>query len=252
MPERLDGWIDDPGSEVMVCADETGEPMALMHVMMLSGTEGWLEAARVHPDHRREGLGTRLNKAGVAWAHNKGARVVRLATEAGNKASRAQVESLGYRRTSSWVHSSIEIRPDYRSPYELRLRPAPGSDVDAAWMFWSTSELAHAGRSFAANGWHWRRARPSDLATAASTGEFYQNPAGWVIADQPSPDVVRAGWLATTTEEAPRLLDGLIAHAADREATELTVKLPNLAWSAEALVRAGGQIVEVAVYSLAV
>lgn len=249
VPERISSWISDPDSEVMVCVDGSDVPIAMAHVEMLSSSEGWLEAARVHPNHRRSGLGSTLNHAGVGWAKERGAEVVRLATEEVNHAARSQVESLGYRQTSSWVYTWIEVRPDHRSPHELRLRPAPGSDVDAAWMFWSTGELAHAGRGFIANGWQWRKARPEDLAEAASDGELFQNPAGWVIADQPMEDVVRARWLATTKEEAPRLLDGLVGLAGDREASGLTVKLPSIPWASEALVRAGGEPKEVLIYS---
>lgn len=250
VPDRISSWIADPNSEVIVCVDDSDTPIAVFHALMLSPSEGWLEAARVHPDHRRSGLGSAMNHAGVAWVRKRGASVVRLATEADNQAARSQVEVLGYRQTSSWVYTWIEVRPDHRAPHELRMRPAPGSDVDAAWMFWSTSELALGGRGFIANGWQWRKALPHDLVEAASQGEFFQNPAGWVIADQPEDDVVRTRWLATTKEEAPRLLKGLVGLAADREVAGLTVKMPNLPWAAEALIRAGGEPKEILIYAL--
>lgn len=252
LPERISNWIDDPHSEVLVWVDDSDAPIAVAHAVMLSPTEGWLEAARVHHVHRRSGLGTALNRAGVTWARDNGAAVVRLAIEADNEAARAQVEHLGYRQTSTWVYAWIEVRPDHRVSHDLRLRLAPRSDVDAAWMFWSTGELAHAGRSFIANGWQWRKALPNDLLEAAKDGELLQNPAGWVIADQHDDDVTRVRWLATTREEAPRLLDGLLALAADRESAGLTVKLPNIGWAGEALVRAGGEPKEILIYSLPV
>lgn len=252
VPERISSWIQDPDSEVMVCVDDSDVPIAVAHVVMLSATEGWLEAARVHPGHRRAGLGSALNHAGVDWARQRGARVVRLATEAANQAARSQVVRLGYRNTSTWVYAWIEVRPDHYTPQDLRLRVAPGSDVDPAWMFWSTSELALAGRGFIANGWQWRRASPLDLSEAASDGELFQNPAGWAIVDQPEEDVTRSRWLATTREEAPRLIDGLVGLAADRESAGLTVKMPNLPWASEAIVRAGGDPEEVLIYSKAV
>lgn len=252
VPDRITGWMEDPDSEVMVCVDSEDVPIAVAHAVMLSKTEGWLEAARVHPDHRRTGLGTALNHAGVAWARSRGARVVRLATEATNLAARSQVEHLGYRKTASWVYAWIEVRPDHRVSRDLRMRPAPVSDVDAAWMFWSTGELSHGGRGFIANGWQWRKATPSDLSHAAAEGEFFQNPAGWVIADQPAPGETRVRWLATSKEEAPRLFEGLIGMAADRESAGLTIKVPNLPWASEAVVRAGGEPDEVLIYSKAV
>ena len=121
VPERISTWISDPNSQVLVAVGEADTPLAVAHVVMLSPTEGWLEAARVHPDHRRSGLGSALNHAGVDWARSLGARVVRLATEADNAAARSQVEALGYRQTSSWVYSWIEVRPHHWTSRDLSL-----------------------------------------------------------------------------------------------------------------------------------
>lgn len=252
VPDRITDWMEDPESEVLVSVDRDDVPIAVAHAVMLSPTEGWLEAARVHPDHRRSGLGTALNHAGVAWVKSRGARVVRLATEASNRAARSQVEQLGYRHTTTWVYAWIEVRPDHRVARDLRMRPAPASDVDPAWMFWSTGELSHGGRGFIANGWQWRQAKPGDLAQAAAEGDFFQNPAGWVIADQPALSETRVRWLATSKEEAPRLFEGLIGLAADRESAGLTVKVPKLPWASEAVVRAGGEPSDVLIYAKAV
>lgn len=252
VPERISTWIGDPDSEVMVCVDDSDVPVAVAHAVMLSATEGWLEAARVHPDHRRSGLGSALNHAGVAWIRDRGGIVVRLATEAVNAAARSQVETLGYRRTSSWLFVSMEIDQTTRPTQDLRMRPAPGSDVDPAWMFWSTSELALEGRGFIANGWQWRRATPGDLAEAASNGEFFQNAAGWAIVDSPYEGVSRVKWMATTKEEAPALLEGLIDLTAQRRSEELTIKMPTIPWTREALTRAGGAPKEILIYSKAV
>ena len=249
VPDRISTWIDDPASEVMVCVDDSDTPVAVAHAVMLSSTEGWLEAARVHPNHRRAGLGTALNHAGVAWIRERGGRVVRLATEAANTVARSQVESLGYRRISSWLFVSMKLDQNTRPARDLRFRRAPGSDVDAAWMFWSTSELAMQGRGFLADGWQWRRARPDDLTAAASNGEFFQNAAGWAIVDSPYPEVSRTKWIATTKEEAPGLLEGLIDQAAQARSEELTIKMPNIPWAGESLTRVGGDPKEILIYA---
>lgn len=252
VPERISTWIEDPDSKVMVCVDDSDTPVAVAHAVMLSPTEGWLEAVRVQPNHRRSGLGSALNHAGVSWVRDRGGRVVRLATEAVNTAARSQVETLGYRQTSSWLYASMEIGQNARPARDLRMRPAPGSDVDPAWMFWSTSELALEGRGFIANGWQWRRTTPEDLTAAASGSEFFQNAAGWAIVDRPYGNVSRTKWLATTKEEAPALLEGLIDLAAQQGSEELSIKLPNIAWASEALARAGGAPKEILIYSKAI
>lgn len=249
IPERLPIWIADPESEVLVHVDDDDVPIALVHVVMLSPTEGWLEGARVHPGHRRRGLGRTLNDAGIEWAAARGARVVRLTTETDNDAARNQVVSLGYREVSRWVYASYEVDPAHRAPAQYRLRPAPGSDAEAAWLAWVAGDLARAGRELVALGWQWRTARPEDVTSAAREGELFQSPAGWVRVRHTPPDGLHTLWMATTPEEVLLLLDGLLDMAAELETTGLYVKLPDLGWTKEALTRTGAEPRGILVYA---
>jgi hypothetical protein len=219
---------------------------------MLSPDEGWLEAARVHPDRKRLGMGTALNAAGVKWLRDRGARVVGLAAEADNEPVRQQMERLGYRAVSHWLHAELAVPKDEICPPGLHLRRAVSADVDAAWMFWSTSDLAHEGRGLLAGGWHWRKARPEDLIAGVARGEFFQAPTGWVLIDHPEQRRVRLLWMATTRADAPRLLEALLDLARGRRAEVVSVKIPNIPWVAETLIRAGAEPGEVIVYWKAV
>ncbi|MGH8945354.1 MAG: GNAT family N-acetyltransferase [Acidimicrobiia bacterium] len=239
----------NPGRWLLVGVDGSDRPIALCHALMLSDHEGWLEAARVHPEHRRTGLGSALNRAGVDWLAGRGARVVRLAIESVNRSARSQVEKLGYRPVSHWHHGRLQVDPTRRAPARHRLRAAPPTEIDAAWMFWSGGELAVAGRELLAQGWQWRKTRPYDLASAASEGRLYQSPAGWMIVDQPESDWLRSGWLATDPEDAPPLFQGLLDLGVGLEAEEITVMVPGTPWVVEALTRAGGQPTEIVVYA---
>jgi ribosomal protein S18 acetylase RimI-like enzyme len=249
IPTRLTEWIDDAESEVLVHVDEDDLPIALVHVVMLSPTEGWLEGARVHPDHRRRGLGRALNDAGFEWAAARGARVVRLTTETDNAVARRQVEALGYREISKWVYAEFDIDAAHRAPDQYRLRPAPGSDAEAAWLFWVASDLARVSRELIAIGWQWRTARPEDITSAVSEGELFQSPAGWALVRQTTPDWLHTLWIATTPEDVLVLLDGLLDMAAERETSEMFVKLPDLGWTAEAITRTGAEPRGILVYA---
>jgi ribosomal protein S18 acetylase RimI-like enzyme len=239
VPERIEVWLEDPDSEVLVSVDENDSPIALCHVAMLSATEGWLEGARVHPERRRSGVGSALNHAGVVWARERGARVVRLSTEASNLAARNQVKRLGYREVSRWLHAGFKVDRTHRTSERYRMRPAPGSDAEAAWIFWAGGELARASRELIPLGWQWRTARPDDLNGAA--GDLVQSAAGWASIEQPEDDWVRVNWIASTPEDMLGLIDGLLDLAAEREASELDVKLPDLPWTSEAIVRSGSE-----------
>ena len=248
VPDRFPHWITDPDSAVLVCVSEDDVPAALVHARMASSTEGWLEAARVHPDHKRTGMGTALNHAGVEWARSQGARVVRLATEAENSAARSQVEGLGYRLGSTWVAGLLEPEHDYRSSPPNRLEPSSSLDLDSAWMSWSNGDLAAPGRGLLNLGWLWRKTTVADLEDAIATQRLYQSPAGWVMLRPDTQRNVETMWLSTSAAEFPLLLQGLLGHAALCRAEHLEVRMPAVDWAAESLRRAGFRVQDILVY----
>lgn len=237
VPDRLPSWLDDPNGSVLVAADESDTAIAMCHVAMLSPREGWLEGARVHPGRRRAGLGKRLNDAGVEWVRERGARVMRLATEASNRPARNQVRQLGYREVSRWVHAEVDVSPSHRTEERYRMRPAPGSDAEAAWLFWAASDLARESRELIALGWRWRTARPTDLNDVA--GLLVQSSAGWACVEQPDDEWMRTNWIASTPEDMLGLIDGVLDFASERGASALSIKLPDLPWAAEVIRRSG-------------
>ncbi|MDX1468771.1 MAG: GNAT family N-acetyltransferase [Acidimicrobiia bacterium] len=251
VPERLPGWLEDDDSEVLVCADPSERVLALTHVEMLSPREGWLEAARVHPDHRRSGLGKALNYAGVEWARERGAEVMRLATEADNEPAIKQVLGLDYRQTSAWLFADWYADEVGRSD-EPSLHEAVGQDADAAWIYWSGTDIYRTGRGLISHGWKWRKARPDDVQHAAERGALYQSQAGWVIVEgvptEDGPGYLRLDWLATTSPGAPTIVEGLMDLAA-RKGQGLNMKIPDLPWTREVLTRAGSGYKEILVFA---
>ena len=248
VPDRFLHWIGDTDSAVLVCVGEDDVPAAIVHARMLSSTEGWLEAARVHPDHKRKGMGTVLNHDGVEWARNQGARVVRLAIETDNSAPRAQVEGLGYRLGSRWVTGFFEPQHEYRSTPSDRLEPSSTLDLDSAWMSWSSGDISSAGRGLLNLGWQWRKATVNDLKEGISDQRLYQSAAGWVMLRPARKRDVETMWLSTSASEFPLLLQGLLGHAAHSRAEHLTVRLPALDWASESLRREGFRVLEILVY----
>lgn len=253
LPDRLPTWIDQPGSIAIVCTDEDDVPIAVSHAQMLSPTEGWLEGARVRPDHKRRGLGNAMNKYGVSWAKEQGARVVRLAIERPNIAPQRQVEKLGYRRTSRWLANMYVVDEAVRLPGQPEMKPANPADIDAAWLSWSAGDLSQAGRGLVpAYGWQWRRLTPDDLRQAAANGDLYQSPLGWAIVDRAGEYTIRVSWASMSPDNGPGMLEGLLGLAESSGVPRVLILLPKLPWVEEALIRAGGDPDEELLYTLAV
>lgn len=245
---KMAGWLDDPALYVMVVEAEDGTPGAVGRAQMLSPTEGWLDAARVHPDHRRSGMGSAMNDAGVAWARERGAQIVRLAIEGDNNAARNQVLGLGYREESAWVWGDADTQGGDPVPETDRLRPSHVSDVDAAWMFWSSSDLVVAAHDLIPTGWLWKRHRIEHLREAQVNHLLLQNAAGWITA-LPTERGLLVDLMATSQADAPRMLRALFSYAAEVEAKEVNIKTPNTPWTREALTRAGFKTGGVSVFA---
>jgi GNAT superfamily N-acetyltransferase len=244
MPE----WLEDTDSLVVVCVNDHDVPVALSRSQMLSATEAWLSAARVHPDHRRSGMGTAMNDFEVNWARERGALVARLATEEDNEAARSQVLKLGYRLTGRWVYTTAPISTGRRLESSDRLRHGRTVDADAAWTFWSQSDLAHAARDLISLGWRWRKAARGDLDRAVDAHTFYQSPGGWLIAE-PSDVRLSVRWMATSPVDAPLLIQGLRDLLHDVRKDRIEAMVPVTAWSVEALQREGFEVRPVQIFS---
>lgn len=246
--ERLPAWIDDPALHVMVCEDDDGAPLAVARAQMLSPTEAWLDAARVHPDHRREGLGKMLNRAGVDWSKSHGAQVVRLAVERDNPAALSQVDSLGYTETARWAYGHAGDFPDDRLPELSRLQPAARADLDPAWMFWANSDLALTGRELLPVGWLWRRMTRSDLEDAARARTLWQGPAGWLIGETTEHGLL-VPFVAVSRPDAPDMVRALIDLANGAKEDSIEIKVPAASWLVEALQRSGFETKEMSILS---
>jgi ribosomal protein S18 acetylase RimI-like enzyme len=242
-------WLDRLDELAIVAVDDSGSPVAVARVGLLSDAEAWLSGARVHPEHRRRGIGSVMNEFGVEWATERGAKVIRLATEEENSAARGQVEKLGYRAVARFALAvrAIEARTPpgagtgsnggRRLRGTERLDLAPSAEADPAYLVWSTGDQARVGHQlYAAEGWSFRRLRPSDLVAAAKARRLWTSPSAWVITEEEDEEM----WVPlfiTTLEDADRAAIALVDLAQERAARRLQVMTPRVDWLEEALLR---------------
>lgn len=246
--DSLEEWLHSPDQELLVATGPEGVPVAVSLVQMLSATEGWLSAARVNPEFRRQGIGSMLNNESVRWVTERGALVVRLATEAVNQPSRNQVIKLGYRPTSIWIYGKSEGVVSGKVESSDKLSVVGRADVDPAWMYWSTSEFADMARSLVPSGWKWRRATVSDIDRAARERRLLGNAAGWLVVEE-FEDEIDVVWVASSQNDFPRLLNGIRHLIIERDLKAAWFRIPETGWSGEALKREGIETSEVIVYS---
>lgn len=233
-------WLAEPATHVAVATAHDDRPVALARVRMLGPQEGWLSAARVHPDYRRRGLGTALNDWCVDWVTSQGGSVVRLQIETWNEAAHRQVVGLGYRAVAAALNamrpvSSAEMEPatngGRRTRAEERLDRAPRAEAEGAYIAWSTSELARAGHGlFPLEPWAWRRMTLDD----AHAGPTWFCPSGWVMAEDDE-DELMVRWMVATPEDASQLVRAAVDLAQERGLEGLHVAVPAVDWMRSAL-----------------
>lgn len=235
----FDEWLEREDTFVAVAESDDGRPIALGAVRMLSPTEAWYSAARVHPELRGRGIAAQVSAALRTWAREQGAVVGRLLVEDWNEPAIRHIEKNGPRRVASMVRCTKPIgdaspSPDgnggRRLPSKLRARPASSAEAQPAYASWSVGELGRASRGLIGIGWAFRRLTPADLETAARAKAFWEIGAGWALA-APAPEArFEVAWLETREEDAADLFRSLVDLAIGSGAESISVWVPGIDW----------------------
>jgi len=250
-------WMEETDSLVVV-AEVGGAVVGVTRTLLLSPTEAWAQGTRIHPDHRRTGIGMALAEHLAAWASDRGAQVMRSMIEAWNDPARSQSLKLGYREVGTWLRAGRGVGENSPVPEgnggrrviaAEGLVPAHSSEATAALMSWSGGELERAARGLLPVGvWRMRRLVPADLAEAARRKALLTGRAGWAIGEVED-DAFEVAWISTTETDIAAMLRALVERAAAAGAEEIRVMLPAASWMEQALRRRGFEIHDVRIYA---
>ncbi|MBI5653232.1 MAG: GNAT family N-acetyltransferase, partial [Chloroflexi bacterium] len=108
--DAWDGWLADSTGQMFVGSVDD-KPVGLVHVKILEGGVGWLEGMRVHPDFRRHGISTALDRAGHNFARGRDCRVARLVTSEKNIAAQKTIATQGYEIIARFGEWSAQPAP---------------------------------------------------------------------------------------------------------------------------------------------
>ncbi|HHC08935.1 MAG TPA: GNAT family N-acetyltransferase [Actinobacteria bacterium] len=256
IPEVLPRWIDDDEG-ILLVAVEDERPIGIARGELLSPTEAWFHAARVHPDHRGRGVAVTLAHRLFAWARAEGAEVGRLLVEDWNEPSIRNVTKLGMRPAARFHRAvravgeaSVRTEGNGGRIVPARIRLAPSAEAQPAFTSWSGGVLGRVSRMlYECRPWTFRRLRPDDLADAAKREHFWEVGSGWALVT-PADDALEVGWLETTPDEATAFLGATAALAAERRRDEVVWWLPDVDWLVDAARRLGAEIRRLTVYTI--
>jgi GNAT superfamily N-acetyltransferase len=242
----FDDWLADPHGRFLVAEErESGRIAAIDKLTMLSPTEAWFEGLRVHPDFRRRGLASRLQKYMIGEAARLGAQVIRLTTLATNRPVHLACYRDGFSlkyvvRFWKWEGGKAETATSRKEP-PYKLRHATSQEATILYDQWRqsaafrTAGLAHISWSFAQTSVEdWQTAAtehrlmvredaPIDAGALPAAGVLVRNDTN----HKKAPIWVLSALTALGEEWAP-LMRGLVNRAREMGITEINGLQPDM------------------------
>jgi hypothetical protein len=127
---------------------------------VVSRTEAWLEGGRVAPRWRRKGIATALIAHRIAYARERGFRVLRFSTASDNTPIHRAARQFGFRR--------IVTLSRHEAPAAAGSPPARATRAQARAVLRRVAPLVQQG-----HGWEWREITPRDVRTAIARGRVF-------------------------------------------------------------------------------
>ena len=159
IPEVFDTWVTHRSGPFFV-AESAGRVVGMGKLTVVSRTEAWLEGGRVAPRWRRRGIATTLIAQRIAYARERGFRVLRFSTASDNTPIHRAARQFGFTR--------IATLSRHEAPATAGSPPARATRAQAGAVLKRVAPLVQQG-----HGWEWREITPRDVRTAIARGRAF-------------------------------------------------------------------------------
>lgn len=156
IPGVFNTWVTHRTGPFFV-AESDGRVVGMGKLTVISPTEAWLEGGRVAPRWRRKGIATALIAHRIAYARDRGFRVLRFSTASDNTPIHRAARQFGFRR--------IATLRRFEAPAIEGSRPARGKRSQERAVLKRVAPLVQRG-----HGWEWREITPHDVRSAVARG----------------------------------------------------------------------------------
>ena len=159
IPDVFDAWVTHRTGPFFV-AESAGRVVGMGKLTAVTPTEGWLEGGRVAPRWRRKGIATALIAHRIAYARDRGFRVLRFSTASDNTPIHRAARTFGFARVATLAR--------HEAPAMDGSPPARATRSQGRAVFRRVGPLLQ--RDF---GWEWREITPRDVEVAITRGRAF-------------------------------------------------------------------------------
>ena len=156
IPDVFNAWVTHRTGPFFV-AESTGRVVGMGKLTVVSGTEAWLEGGRVAPRWRRKGIATALIAHRIAYARDRGFRVLRFSTSSDNTPIHRVAKTFGF--------TLVRRLARLEAPAQVGSAPARARRAQDGAVLRRLGPLMQRG-----SGWEWREITSRDVAGAISRG----------------------------------------------------------------------------------
>jgi len=216
IPDVFDSWVTHRTGPFFV-AESGGRVVGMGKLTVVSPTEAWLEGGRVAPRWRRKGIATALIAHRIAYARDRGFRVLRFSTASDNTPIHRAARHFGFTRVGALSRREATARPG-----QLPVRATPAQERAVLQRVGRLVQLGH--------GWEWREITSRDVRSAIARSRVFVSGKGVgaaaILGDRYEKTLMIAaigGPVAPLTE----LLRALRAEARRRELDDVSFYVSN-------------------------